>query len=288
VTRADRLPLGILWGVLVLVLASVGAAFVASRFGPAARARKLPVLGAVPEFSLSERGGSKVTRADLLGRVSVVDFIFTSCSAQCPLVTAQMLRIQERLIPRHPDLRLVSITVDPERDTPEELAEFAAAYGADPERWWFLTGSREALDDLIRKGFKVPNASLIPVDTSPDAVLHSVSLVLVDPQARIRGYYQATDADEMRDLRSDLSALATAPRRTAAVLWHPTLNASLNALSFVLLAAGFAFIRGRQVALHRASMLAACGASLLFLISYLAYHARVGSVRFTARSTSPS
>ncbi|MCI0657908.1 MAG: SCO family protein, partial [Acidobacteria bacterium] len=184
-----RLPIALLWAILLLVIGGIIAAYVGTRFSASSRATKLPVLGALPDFSLTERSGKTVTRADLLGKVSVVGFVFTSCAAQCPQLTAQMAKVQSFALPRWNNVQLISLTVDPERDTPEALAEYAKGFSADPERWIFLTGPKDQLDDLTRNGFKVASASPVPVDTSPDAVLHSVSLVLLDGQGRIRGYY---------------------------------------------------------------------------------------------------
>ena len=274
------LPSRLLWGILLAVILGIAATFFGTRFSATARAKALPVLGTLPDFSLTDRSGRSVSRADLLGHVSVADFVFTSCSAQCPIVTAQMVKIQGYALARWPEVRLLSLTVDPERDTPEILAAYAKEYSADPDRWWFLTGTRETLDDLIRNGFKVAGASPIPVDTSPDAVLHSVSLVLLDPQARVRGYYQATDPEEMAKLRGDLGALAKTRNRGSFYAWLPDLNASLNALSFIFLASGLLSIRRKRISAHRACMLSACVTSLAFLVSYLTYHSKVGSVRF--------
>lgn len=206
--QEKKLPVALLWALLVLVILGIVAAFVGTRYGAAARAAKLPVMGTLPDFSLTERSGKTVTRADLIGKINVVDFIFTSCAAQCPQVTAQMVKMQSFALPRWTNVQLVSLTVDPERDTPETLSEYARGYSADPSRWIFLTGARDKLDDLTRNGFKVASGSPAPVDTSPDAILHSVSLVLVDGQGRIRGYYQSTDPEEMARLRGDLAALA--------------------------------------------------------------------------------
>jgi protein SCO1/2 len=276
----EPLPSRLLWGFLVLVILGIAGAFVASRYGAGARAASLPVLGAVPDFSLTERSGRIVTRADLEGRVSVVDFIFTSCSAQCPRVSAEMAKLQQIALPRWPQVRLISLTVDPERDTPGVLAEYARGFSADRDRWWFLTGPAGKLDSLIRDGFRVAGASKERVDTSPGAILHSVSLVLVDPRGRIRGYYESTDPEEMAKLRGDLAALAAGGHSAFSFRTLPHLNAFLNAVSFLCLVSGYLMIRGKRVAAHRACMLSACGASVLFFISYITYHLRVGSVRF--------
>jgi cytochrome oxidase Cu insertion factor (SCO1/SenC/PrrC family) len=203
-----RLPVALLWAVLLLVIGGIVAAYIGAQFGSSARAAKLPLLGTLPDFSLTERSGKTVTRSDLLGKVNVVDFIFTSCAAQCPQVTAQMVKVQSFALPRWKNVQLVSLTVDPERDTPAALSDYAKGFSADSGRWLFLTGPKERLDDLTRNGFKVASGSKAPVDTSPDAILHSVSLILLDSKARIRGYYESTDPEEMTKLRGDLAALA--------------------------------------------------------------------------------
>ena len=204
-----KLPTAILWAILLLVIGGVAAAYIGTRFSASARAAKLPVLAELPDFSLTDRSGRTVTRQEMLGKVNVVDFIFTNCAAQCPQVTAQMVKVQTFALPRWKNVQLLSLTVDPENDTPQALAKYAKDFEADPKRWLFLTGPKDRLDDLTRNGFKVASGSPVPVDTSPDAILHSVSLVLVDGRARVRGYYQSTDADDMKKLRGDLAALAS-------------------------------------------------------------------------------
>jgi cytochrome oxidase Cu insertion factor (SCO1/SenC/PrrC family) len=112
----------------------------------------LQVLGEVPDFSLTERGGRTVTRADLAARVWVANFIYTSCTDTCPLQTAQMARLHKEF-EAEARLLFVSITVDPRRDTPHALNAYAAKYGADPTRWWFLTGKKQPIYALIQDGF---------------------------------------------------------------------------------------------------------------------------------------
>jgi len=204
-----KLPTVILWAVLLLVIGGVAAAYLGTRFSASARAAKLPVLAEIPDFSLTDRSGKTVTRQEMLGKVNVVDFIFTNCAAQCPQVTAQMVKVQGFALSRWKNVQLMSLTVDPENDTPQALAKYAKDFEADPDRWLFLTGPKDRLDTLTRNGFKVASASPAPVDTSPGAILHSVSMVLVDGKARVRGYYQSTDPDDMVKLRGDLAALAS-------------------------------------------------------------------------------
>lgn len=112
----------------------------------------LKIFGTVPDFSLIERHGRRVLRADLRGKVWIANFIYTHCTETCPLQSARMARLQADLA-SETDIRLISITVDPDQDTPEVLAEYAARFGADDNRWLFLTGEKRAIYALALEGF---------------------------------------------------------------------------------------------------------------------------------------
>lgn len=168
----------------------------------------LETFGAVPPFSLTERDGRQVTLSDLKGKVSIVKFIYTNCPDTCPIQSAQMRQIQEDF-KNQKDLRLVSITVDPTRDTPQVLSEYAKRFSADPERWLFLTGEKEAIYKLAQEAFRLA-AVEIPHEKRPESGAthtHSPRFVLVDREARIRGYYVSTDPEGMKRLQQDLKIL---------------------------------------------------------------------------------
>lgn len=112
----------------------------------------LQVFGTLPQFTLIAQDGRRVATSDLLGKVWVADFIYTHCTDTCPLQTARMARLQTDFSTER-NLRFVSITVDPKRDTPAVLTRYAARFGADLSTWWFLTGNRDAIYALIREGF---------------------------------------------------------------------------------------------------------------------------------------
>jgi cytochrome oxidase Cu insertion factor (SCO1/SenC/PrrC family) len=112
----------------------------------------LQVFGTLPDFSLIERSGRRVTLSDLQGKVWIANFIYTHCTDTCPLQSARLAKLQDDFAGEG-DLRLVSITVDPVRDTPGTLAEYAARFGADSERWLFLTGEKQAIYALAQGGF---------------------------------------------------------------------------------------------------------------------------------------
>ena len=184
----------------------------------------LGMYGDVPDFALTERSGRTITRADLLGKVWLANFVYTQCTETCPLQSAQIARLQAEF-KTEADLRFVSITVDPERDTPPVLARYAERYGADPTRWLFLTGAKRAIYRLATEGFRLgvvdpddPASSaelfrwLTPVPAwathgSKGLIMHSSRLVLVDRRARIRAYHLPDDDRSLDRLRRNLRTL---------------------------------------------------------------------------------
>jgi protein SCO1/2 len=162
----------------------------------------LPNFYPVPDFSLIERSNRPVTLHDFQGRVWVANFIFTSCAGMCPIMSDKMQRLQETL---PADVRLVSFTVDPERDTPEVLTAYAERYNADPNRWLFLTGPKETLHKLSLEGFKLGLDETQGTQIEP--ITHSSRFVLVDKMGQIRGYYSSEDAQTMSKLASDAERL---------------------------------------------------------------------------------
>lgn len=168
----------------------------------------LQIFGAVPEFSFTETNGRRVTLAELKGKVWIVNFIYTNCPDTCPVQSAQMRQIQEDF-QKEKDLRLVSITVDPTRDTPQVLSQYAKRFSADLARWFFLTGEKERIHNFAQNGFRL-GAVELPHEKRPESGAthsHSPRFVLVDRDAQIRGYYVSTDAEAMTRMRRDLKVL---------------------------------------------------------------------------------
>lgn len=166
----------------------------------------LPLLGEIPPFELTRQDGRDLSRSDLRGKVWIADFIFTTCAGPCPLMTQRMENLQTRFR-NAPDLRLVSFSVDPEYDTPEVLNEYATHFNARPERWAFLTGDRDAIYDLSIKGFKLAVADEADAGDYDHMIIHSTYFVLVDREARIRGYYDGTDSERLARLVDDTNIL---------------------------------------------------------------------------------
>src|SRR5881394_264478 len=159
----------------------------------------LPMLGELPAFSLVAEDGKPFRKGDLLGRVWIADFVFTSCADACPRLQAKMKKIQDRLVPLEQggNIGLLSISVDPERDTPQKLKEYGEIFGARPGLWRSLTGEQKEVERTVVKGFHTAMAKMPRPGADPHLeafdIMHGERLVLVDRTGRIRGYYDADD-----------------------------------------------------------------------------------------------
>jgi protein SCO1/2 len=156
-----------------------------------------PDYGTVPDFSFTERSGKLVTLSDLKGKIWVADFIFTSCSGPCPIMSAQMAEVQKGLDGTD-NVKLVSISVDPKRDTPEVLKKYSDQFGA-TDKWFFVTGKDEDIQRLAKKGFKLA--------AGEDPLIHSTRFILVDRNGKIFGYYDSNDEGVVKNILKDIRKL---------------------------------------------------------------------------------
>jgi protein SCO1 len=163
--------------------------------------QRLPTIGPAPEFALTSQDGTRVTLGGYRGKVVAVTFIFTSCKDSCPLLTAKMAQVQDALgADFGAKIAFVSITVDPERDTPDVLKRYAQAFGANPAGWAFLTGTPDAIKDVARRyGIFVSKAPGDDVD-------HTFLTSLVDRQGDLRVQYLGVRFDP-QEFRHDLLSL---------------------------------------------------------------------------------
>ena len=242
----------------------------------------------MPDFSFVERSGRTVTRADLLGAPWIAVPFFVGCTGPCPTVTSDLRGgLLERLAGT--PVRIVSFSVDPEFDTPERLAEYAARYAiGEDEDWLFLTGDRQEMERFLREGLKVPLARSAEAQLEYGAsITHGTRLPVVDSQGRIAGWYEVSRQALGEGVEDALSLLADRARALAAPAggsFLPLLNAWLNGSACVLLLLGWSAIRAGRRVLHARLMVLACAVSAAFLASYLYYHGVVqrvvGPVRF--------
>ena len=179
----------ILSGLLLLAI------FCASCANPGSQ---LPIYDSVPEFQATDSHGKLFTRKDMAGKVWVVDFIYTSCPAECPLMSSKMKHVAADLKGEN-DVRILSVSVDPAHDTPPVLQNFANRYGGGNEQWRFITATPETVHLLAFETFHVGDVI--------GKLEHSTKFALVDKLGRIRGYYSSLNGDDLKTMLRDVTNL---------------------------------------------------------------------------------
>jgi protein SCO1 len=171
----------------------------------AAHDERLPTIGPAPDFALTSQDGARVSLGDFRGKVVAVTFIFASCTDACPLLTAKMAQVQDELgTDFAARIAFVSITVDPERDTPEVLKQYAQNFGANLAGWAFLTGTPEEIRDVTRR------YGIFVSKTAGGDVDHTFLTSLVDPRGILRVQYLGVRFDP-EEFRRDLLSLLDEP-----------------------------------------------------------------------------
>jgi len=176
--------------------------------GGCRREPELPTLGQVPAFGLTNQDGKRVEAAALRGSVWVAAFMFTRCPTICPRITRRMRALQQRAAERKAALRLLSISVDPDNDSPDVLRDYARRFGADTSTWSFVTGDFASIQKIAVDGFKLALEGRADAGAEGFGILHGSHLVLVDRELRIRGYYRTDDDAAMSALLADAARLA--------------------------------------------------------------------------------
>lgn len=160
----------------------------------------------IADFSFTERSGKTITKETLLGKPWIVGFVFTRCAGPCPKVSGQMALLQKHF--KDEEIRLVTMTVDPDYDTPEVLSRYANAFGADQEKWLFLTGDKEKMHAYIFDEFLQTVEEMKGDDRKPGfEVLHTTNLLLIDSKGVVRGKYNAVLPEEIAKLKRDAKQL---------------------------------------------------------------------------------
>jgi protein SCO1 len=205
----QKLLMTILWGLTVLIMVGVigaglwrkrqnepltqaGQQALTENASPAAARLNVPA----PTFELVDQDSTPVTTQSLVGKPWIAEFVFTHCAGPCPRMTGQLAALQKEL---PANVQFVSFSVDPERDTPAVLKEYARKFEADETRWRFLTGSKDAI-------FAVAKGMMLTA--SP----HSTRFVLIDAEGMIRQTYESDDEQRMAALKHDAAELAAEKR----------------------------------------------------------------------------
>ena len=196
---------GIAWKVILILIPIITLAmliWLRNLEVSALRQRTVSSYGSVPTFQLTNQNGQPFGSAQLAGKIWIADFVYTTCPGPCPMISGRMSELQKPL--DKTDVHLVSFSVDPEKDTPAVLRDYAAKLQAESGRWDFLTGSKSMIYKLSHDGFK-----LAVSDGSAEQGLpvHSTRMILVDRRGQIRGYYDATEPDAITKLVADTSHL---------------------------------------------------------------------------------
>ena len=161
----------------------------------------------IEAFSFTDTDGHTFTNKDLIGKPFVISFIFTLCRGPCPNVTKEMRELHDRL--KDYDFNLVSLTVDPERDTVDVLQNYGKDQHADFARWKFLTGDQAEIYGLIHRSFAMPVKEEEDRDRKPGfEIIHSTNIMLVDKAGRVIGKFDAQRSEDMSRLRKELKRIA--------------------------------------------------------------------------------
>ena len=196
--KTQKIVTVLLWGFLVLLmLGIVGAGLYKWRRDQTAE--RLPVYYDAPHFSLVDQNNRPFSEKDLRGRVWICDLIFTQCAGPCPAMTKNMCQLQKLL--SDPRVHFLSISIDPDNDTPEVLRKYAASFSADEKRCTFLTGDKNTIYETAR-GLKMGADPAQPGSATPAAQppSHDTHFLLVDADGHIRGIFNMKDGESVRQL----------------------------------------------------------------------------------------
>jgi len=192
-TDATPHPPRTLWVGLLLFFAQFALAFLLWCVEASRNLSRLPppVLGTIADFTLTNQDGQAVSLAALTNHVWVADIIFTRCAGPCPRMSGQMRSLQG-LLPKDGATKLVTLTTDPDYDSPAVLKKYGDRFGADANRWLFLTGSKAQIAGLASDSLKLSAVPVKPEDRkdNADLFIHTTIFVLVDKHAELRGVFE--------------------------------------------------------------------------------------------------
>ncbi|MDG2396943.1 MAG: SCO family protein [Flavobacteriaceae bacterium] len=157
----------------------------------------------IGDFKLVNQNGKLISQESYNGKIYIADFFFTTCPSICPVMTGNMLKIQNKII-NDPSIMLISYSVDPENDSVDKLKEYAIEKGIIDSKWNLVTGDKKEIYDLARKSYFVAE---INENEGLNEIIHTENFVLIDPDKRIRGYYDGTNYQEINKLLEDIVIL---------------------------------------------------------------------------------
>ena len=198
----------LVWGLLAIVIAAIGAAYLRSERTP-----PLPTLGEVRSFSLTNQSGGVTTAADLKGKVWLANVIFTRCAGPCERLTRDMKQIQSALQDRQDEVSFLSLTADPEHDTPEVFRKYAADRSIPEANWHFVSSDKPTLYTLATKQFLFVVVENTDRKPDEDLFIHSTRFAVIDREGRIRAYVDGGETNSVQDAVAALRRLLKEPKR---------------------------------------------------------------------------
>lgn len=157
----------------------------------------------IADFSLTNQNGKTITQKDFRGKIYVADFFFTTCPTICIAMTDNLLKVQEK-IKNNPNVMLLSHSVTPKIDSVPQLKKYAIEKGVIDQKWHLVTGDKKAIYELARKSYLAVKED---GDGGPFDMIHTENFILVDPDRKIRGFYDGTDLEEIQRLLEELEIL---------------------------------------------------------------------------------
>ena len=157
----------------------------------------------IADFSLTNQNGKTITQNNFGGKIYVADFFFTTCPTICIAMTENLLKVQEK-IKNNPNVMLLSHSVTPEIDSIAQLKKYALEKGVIDQKWHLVTGEKKVIYELARKSYLAVKED---GDGGDFDMIHTENFILIDPQRRVRGFYDGTDLEEIKRLLEELEIL---------------------------------------------------------------------------------
>jgi len=213
--RVRTFPRTVIIGLLLAVVTLALAFLLTNLKSRASQKNPPPLYGTVGDFTLTNQTGAATSLADLRGHIWIADIIFTHCAGPCPRMTRQMKELQDALSSGS-GTKLVTLTTDPDNDTPAALAKYADRFGADTRRWLFLTGTKKEIASLAVNSLKLSAVEKKPEEreSADDLFVHSTIFVVVDKRGQLRGVYETggEGIDWSKSKQEILAAVASLER----------------------------------------------------------------------------
>lgn len=194
---------------LLAFFIALAAVFITYFYNVTKKPKQLPVVGyghKVSDFSFTNQEGKTVTLNDVKGKIYVVEYFFTTCKGICPKMNENMTKVYQAFR-GNDDIKILSHTVDPKKDTVGALKAYSLRFDADPTQWMFLTGDKKELYDMARYSYFVTAADDTATKDIESDFIHTDRFVLVDRIGQVRGQYEGTDIGSVNQLIGDIKEL---------------------------------------------------------------------------------